>query len=154
MNAPAAQVDYFSFGESVIHYLPDGMSYVSIRVMNEGQRRTYQNKTSRAVDIDRGSEKMSMMLMPVEDMHALIETAVEDWNLVRGGDPVPFSPANLRVFLENTDPRVVDGIAEAIREANPWMLAEAMTVEAVDDEIRELQKKRAKLVEIEAGNGS
>lgn len=151
MNTPA-QVDYFNFGESVQHTLPDGVSYVSIRVMNEGQRRQYQAKTSRAVDIDRGSEKMSMLLMPVEDMHALIETALDGWNLVRGGEPVPFNNRNLQVFLENTDPRVVDEIAEAIRDANPWMLAEAMTVEAIDEEIADLQEKRKKLLVIEAGN--
>lgn len=119
--------------------------------MNEGQRRQFQSKTNRKVDIDRNTENMSLLLTPVEDNHALIETAVTGWNFQRGGNEVPFNPRNLTLFLEAADPRIVDQIGQAIRDANPWMLTEAMTVEAIDEEIDQLQKRRKLVVEQELG---
>ena len=37
------QDDYFGFAESRRHYLPDGLSWVEIAVMNEGEKRKFMN---------------------------------------------------------------------------------------------------------------
>lgn len=150
------QVDFFAFGDSVRHEieLPDGTkdgSWVTISVMNEGQRRKFQSKTNRKVDIDRNTENMSLLLTPVEDNHALIETALDGWNFKRNGDDVPFNTRNVQLFLEHADPRIVDQIGQAIRDANPWMLTEAMTVEAIDEEIEQLEKRRKLILDKELG---
>lgn len=144
------QVDYFGFSGSTTHVLPDGISRVTIKTMNEGEKSRYQRLTQRDVVLERGSGNARMKVDQSEERHALIETCVVDWNFVRNGSPVPFTKQNMNDFLKLADPKIVEDIEKACRKANPWLLGE-MTVEDIDREIANLQEMRQVAEEREQG---
>jgi hypothetical protein len=88
-----------------------------------------------------------------EENLALLQAAMVGWNLTRGGEPVPFSPGSRDMFLDNTNPRVIDLILKDIRKHNPWLMAE-LSVEEIDKEIASLQEMREAKVKEEEGNGN
>lgn len=137
----SGQVDYFAFDESFTCYLPDGKSWIAHKALNEGQRRAYLKQASREVRFRKGGEA-STTLDAGEERRALLTAAITGWNLVRGGSPVVFNPANLNRFLEAANPKVLDIIEKDVRLHNPWLLQE-MTVEDIDREIEALQEMRA-----------
>jgi hypothetical protein len=125
-------VDYFGFAGTERSFLPDKVSFVEIKIMNEGDRRNYLNKTNREVNFQKGG-MASMTMQPGDDRYQLLKQSIVGWNLVRGGNPIAFSPNNLDLFLRNCDPRIADGIEKDIRKFNPWMLQET----SLEDMIRE-----------------
>ncbi len=151
------QADYFSFDKTETVLLPDGVSYVEIKKLTEGDRRSYLNATNRDVKIERRTGDAAIRTAPGTEREILLEAAIVGWNLTREGKPVPFSKGSkgstLSQFLLNADPVVVDVIEKAVRMANPWLLSD-MTVEEIDKEIENLQDMRAKLIEQEEGNDS
>lgn len=148
-EAPAVQEDYFNFGGERTHVLPDGISEIYFRVMNEGQKATYQRNAQRSFTIKKGGDAEAKM-DPVRDRISLLEAAVTGWNLVRGGRPYPFTPRAFKDFLDLANPVVVDGLEKAIRKANPWLLQD-LSVEDIDREIADLQEMREAAVERERG---
>jgi hypothetical protein len=102
--------------------------------------------------VERSSGNARMKMAPGDERHALLEAAITGWNVVRGPDhvPMPFTPANLRVFLDKAPPRVIDLIEKEVRKANPWLLQE-MTVEDIDKEIASLEEMREAKLKEEAG---
>lgn len=142
--------DYFAFEETLRVPLSDGTSYIEHKVLNEGAKRQYLNKTNRSVKVSRVTQEASITSAPGDERHALLEAAITGWDLQTGGQSVPFNKDNLRRFLEVADPRVIDDIEKAIRLANPWLLQE-MSVEDIDKEIAALQELRTKKVEEEEG---
>lgn len=145
-----AQADYFGFESTVRHTLPDKVSWVEIRVMNEGQKARYQRDSQRDMTIERGSGNARVKVDPASDRHALINTALINWNLKRGGREVPFNSQNLRDFLTLADPKIVEGIEAAIRKANPWLQGD-MTPEEIDEEIDRLKELREEAVKRQLG---
>ena len=145
--------DYFGFEESHKVYLPDGVSYVEFEVMSEGRRRHYLNQTNRDVRIDKRTQDAHMSMKPGDERHALLMETISDWNLHRGGKPVPFSKNNLEQFLEKANPRIIDRIEKEVRKAHPWLMAE-MTVEDIDREIANLEEMREIVLKEEKGNDS
>jgi hypothetical protein len=83
----------------------------------------------------------------------LLRNTICGWNLMRGGQPLPFNQQNLNEFLMLANPSIINMIEKDVRLANPWLLAE-MTIEDIDKEIADLQDLRAKKVEEEAGKGT
>lgn len=146
----STQVDYFGFSGSAVHVLPDGVSTVTIKTMNEGEKSRYQKLTQRDVVLERGSGNARMKMDPSEERHALLETCITDWNLVRNGVPIPFGRQALNDFLKLADPKVVEDIEKACRKANPWLLSD-MTVEDIDREIENLKEMRQVAEEREQG---
>lgn len=152
-DALQEQQDYFGFGGEDRFIFPDGVSFVSFRVMNEGQRKKFETLTQRDMVLERKSGDARVGMNPAEQRHALLRTAITGWNLKRGNRPVPFTERNLLDFLELSDPKLIDEIERAIRQKNPWLLGE-MTVEDVDREIANLQEVREELLRKERGEGS
>lgn len=147
------QADYFGFGGEQNFIFPDGISYITFKVMNEGQRAKFQKLTSRDMVLERRSGDARVGVNPAEERHALIIAACVAWNLKRRGQPVPFTERALRDFLQFADPSIVDNLEKAIRKANPSLAAE-LSVEDIDREIENLQEMREEAAKREAGEGS
>jgi hypothetical protein len=138
-------VDYFGFAESRNVYLPDGNQYVTIETLNEGARRNYLNKVNRDVRVERASGDAKIRLAAGDDRHALLEQAIVGWNLrrrnERTGDvePVPFKESELKKFLQNANPKVIDIIEKEVRKDNTWLVGD-VTIEDIEKQIAELQE--------------
>lgn len=151
-QAQNQQQDYFGFDRTEKYYLPDGISYIEFKPMSEGKKKQFQDKTSRDLVLQRGGDARMSVLQGTE-RHELIKASCVDWNLTRGGRPVPFNPVNLGDFLTLADPRVIEGLEKEIRKANPWLLAE-MKSEDIEKEIENLQEMLAEAKKREAGEVS
>lgn len=143
-----AQQDYFGFDDKFQVVLPDGKSVIDHKKLNEGSKRKYLNKVNREVNLDRKTGNAKIQTAPGDEREILLKSAIVGWNLVKNGEPVQFSEHNLNDFLNVADPKIVDIIEKDIRKKNAWLLQD-MTVEAIDDEIKDLQELRQKLVEEE-----
>lgn len=150
--APTEDVyeDYFGFGDQERVTLPDGKSWVEFKVMNEGDRRKYLNQQNKKVTIRKGSGDAEMQLAPGDDKYNLLALTICNWNLRRGGQPVPFNGAELQRFLNGANPKIIDIIHREVTLAHPWLL-DQMTVEDIDKEIENLQKMREVVERNEAG---
>lgn len=146
-------VDYFGFEETYVLPLPDGRQTIEHKVLNEGQKRKYQNSINRDVVIQRATGDAKMRMAPGDERHHLLKTAITGWNMFRNGQPYAFSPRNLDDFLELAPPRIIDLIEKEVRKANPWLLQD-MSVEDIDKEMANLQEMRDKKVEEEAGKSA
>jgi hypothetical protein len=135
----AVQEDYFGF--EIVHTvpLPDGKSWVQHKEFTEGQRRKYLNEVNRDVVIQRGTGDARMRMAPGDERYSLLSTAIIGWNLIRGGQPVPFTDRNLKEFLEKANPRIIDLIEKEVRKVNPWLMQE-MTSEDIRKEIANLEE--------------
>lgn len=142
-------VDYFGFGRDEVFTLPDGKQHIYFKVMNEGQRASFQKRTSKDIKFNRASGDAAIKADQAEERHELIMSSVTGWDLRRRGatgwEIVPFSggspQSELGKWLKVADPKIVDDLELAIRRANPWMQAD-MTVEEIDKEIERLQDMR------------
>jgi hypothetical protein len=148
------QQDYFGFGEVHEVTLPDGISKIEHKALNEGARRRYLN---REIRVQRASGDMLMKMATGDELHVLLEEAISGWNLVREGRPIAFSKGSkgstLELFLSSASPQIVDIIVKDVRKHYPWLLAD-VTVEGIDEQIEELKEMRAKLLREEEGNGT
>ena len=139
------QVDYFGFEDTENVYLPDKVSYVTIQALNEGGRRHYLNRVNREVKIAKQTGDAIMQLANGDERRILLMEAIVGWNLVRipktGGPPQPlkFQESTLNDFLTNTNPKIVDIIDKAVRDQNPWLMA--------DVTLEDLLKQREELDE-------
>lgn len=153
-------VDYFSgFGRSEKFFLPDGVQYIEFSLLNEGQKTKFQKETRSSINIDRKTDKASIMPDPSRERHALIKASVCDWNMFsrdrQTGSKVAvrFSNMNLETWLRQGDPKIIAELEAAIRKANPWMLDD-VTVEDIDEQIAELQQLREEKEKMEAEKSS
>lgn len=144
------QVDYFGQSDDHKHMLPDGVSYVMLKEMREGERRKYLNKTNRDITIARASGDARLRLAPGDERFELLTAAITDWGLTKKGKDVPFNQRNLAEFLDRVDPRVADGIEEEVRRINPWLNSE-LSIEDIEAEIDRLQELLEKRQEEERG---
>lgn len=133
------QDDYFGTDEVHRAYLPDGKSYIEHRTLSHGLRKRYLNKTNRDLSINRATGDAKISMKPGDEKDELLKTAICGWNLVRAGQPVPFSPGALESWLQNANPKIVDIVEKEIRKANPWLMAE-MSSEDIQREIDSLQE--------------
>lgn len=144
------QVDYFSYSQSQNVVLPDGVSYVTIKKLNEGDRKKYQNATNREIALASRGGDAKVRLAPGDDRHALMKASIIGWNLTQGGNMVPFTQQAVEMFLSRTDPTVVDLIEKEVRKFNPWLLGE-MTVEQIQAEIDSLEEMKQVKIREEEG---
>lgn len=151
------QADYFGFEETHTYYFPDGVTFVQHKTMTEGDRRQYLDKVNREVRLLKTSGDAIMKMQAGQERTVLLTAAIVGWNLIRQGQPVPFSKgspgANLEQFLDKADPRVIDGIEKDIRKVNPWLMAD-LSVEDIDKQIEELHEMRDLKLKESEGNGS
>lgn len=143
-------VDYFAFDQTLRVLLPDGVSWVEHKVLNEGQRRKYLNETNRNVRFKKATGDAEMNLAPGTEKAALLEVALINWNLIKDGISTPFRIDTLRNFLNVANPKIIDIIHKEIVKANSWLMAE-MSLEDIDREIAALQEMRVTKVAEEEG---
>jgi len=146
------QADYFGFVHEERHTLPDGVSWVAIKKLNEGDRRAYQNASSRRLTVRRQGEA-EMKMAAGDEKHQLLMMAIVNWNLRSQGSVVPFSKQMLDRFLTVTDPMIVDDIEAAVRRLNPWLDGD-VTIEQIDKEIEALKETRERLIKEQEGKGT
>lgn len=144
------QDDYFGFDTTEKVSLPDGVSWIEFKILNEGDRARYLNAQNRKVTIRKGSGDAELEMAPGEDRKNLLSIAIVGWNLVRNGEPVRFTAGNLNQFLQLANPEIVDLIHKEVTLAHPWLLDD-MTLEQVDQEIENLQAIRNKIQDREEG---
>jgi hypothetical protein len=150
---PGEQANYFGFESRIKFFLPDGVSWIEFAKMNEGEKKMFQDKTSRDVVLERNSGNARMNMLQGTERHELIKSSIKDWNLRNEDGPVPCTPSNIQMFLTVADPQIIEDLEKAIRKANPWLLSE-MSVEDIDKEIANLQEMRAIAEKRERGEGS
>lgn len=148
--------DYFGFDKTEVYTLPDGKQQIFFKVMNEGQKVKFQQKTNRDIHVNRGTNDMRIKADPAGERQALIESSVTGWSLKRRNpssgqwENAPFSNTGspgdeLHKWLAIANPKIVEELEDAIRKANPWLQAD-MTVEQIDEEIQRLHDLRAEVV--------
>lgn len=147
------QADYFGFGEFHSVTLPDGISYIQHKTLNEGDRRKYLNSVNRDVKFQKATGDAIMRIASGDEKQALLRSAIVGWNLSRGGQPVPFNDRTLAEFLEKASPKIIDIIHKDVQRANDWLAAD-VTVDDIDKEIAELQELRAKKLDEEQGKAA
>lgn len=147
------QADYFGVTADTKYMLPDGVSYVMLRTMNEGGRSQYQKESSKDVTVHKLSGDAKLRVDQAAERHALLRACITDWNLMRGGQPVRFSSAEMTGFLRDAPTKVIDGIEEKCRELNEWLIAD-MKLEDIDAEIDRLREMRKQVEEEQAGNAA
>lgn len=152
------QEDYFAFDDEENVTLPDGITFVTIRALNEGARKKYMNNQNREITVERVTQNMKLKVESGEERHSLLEQAIVGWNLIaRDKDgktqQQACSKAAIQSFLRTANPKIVDIIDKAVRKQNPW-LRQQMTVEDIDTQIAELQELRETLEKDEAGKDS
>lgn len=147
----SGQVDYFGLDETFKVFLPDHQTWIEHRTLNEGQRRTYLKSVNRDVRIDKVRGDAHLKMSPGEERKALLTIAIVDWNLVRGGGPLPFNTRSLDEFLEKAPPKIIDIIEKDVRLKNGWLQAE-MSSDDIKKEIETLQELLEQKLEEESGN--
>lgn len=147
------QQDYFGFSATEKFYFPDKVTYIEFTKMNEGQKKTFQDKTSKDLVLERTSGNARMSVLQGTERHELIKSCVVGWNLVRGGQPVPFNRVALDDFLQLANPVLVEDLEKAIRKANPWLLGD-MKSEDIRKQISDLEEMLEVQLKREAGEVS
>jgi hypothetical protein len=151
--------DYFGWGDAKEFTFPDGKQKIFFKVMNEGERKKFQQKTNRDIRFNQSTRDAHLKTDAAEERWQLITNSVTGWSLKRrnangGWSDVPFSVgspgAELEKWLERANPKIVDDLEFAIRMANPWMQAD-MTVAEIDIEMNRLVELRKAQVEKERG---
>lgn len=145
-------VDFFDVLEEYQCLFPDGTQYVSVKVMNEGDRRRYLNKTNREVRMNAQTREMKMQSAAGDDKHALLKIAITGWNVYKAGRPVPFNEHGLEQALNNWPPAIVDLIEQKVTEVNPWLKGTEDNLPAMKDEYEQLGDRIKQLEDRAAKN--
>lgn len=156
------QANYWGVDETKNVFFPDGVTFVTIKTLAEGDRRKYLNATSKDMKLDRQSGEASIKMGLGDERYELLKASIVGWNLVRPkgtGDhemqPVTFSKgtpgSELEKWLDVAPPSITETIEKEIRLLNSWLQAD-LTVEDIDKQIAELMEIRAKKVEDNEGN--
>lgn len=152
-------VDYWGTDETERWNFPDGVQWMDVKVMNEGDRGRFERLTSQDLRVDQRSQQAIMKMDQTRDRHSLIEAAVTNWKLykkIKGGEragqleEVRFTREKLTAWLQEANPKLVDDLSMFIRKVNPWLHGE-MTIEQVDQEIERLRGVRDDLEKRDAG---
>lgn len=153
-------IDYFTFDETLRHYLPDGIHYIEFKPMTEGKRRKYQSKTMTTMTMNRASGDSKIGINVARDREELLNASVTGWFMERRdgmGNIVSVDFRDSRhgwlAWSENTNPKLIEDLEKAIRKANPWMQAD-LDIEEVDNEIERLTELRRELMDRKLGEGA
>jgi len=144
------QIDYFAPVEDAKTVLPDGISFIKHKVLNEGDRKRYLRAVNRDLKIQKGTGDAIMRLAAGEDRTALLRVAITGWNLMADGAPLPFTQQNLDRLLDGPV-AILELVEKDVKKNNPWLFADA-TVEDIDEEIERLKELREQVLEEKQGN--
>jgi hypothetical protein len=155
--------DYF--GSDVTHkfVMPDRKQWIEFKELNEGDIARYQSILNRDVTVLKQTGDARIKINQVEERHALLMVAVVGWHMMRkdprkGWLPVPFSNSGkgstFMQWVNVARPQLIADLEEAIRKANPYLLAaNNETLEAIDKQIAQLQEQREQVVARMSGEG-
>lgn len=143
-----APVDYFAQGADVVTMLPDGVSWISHKKLNEGDRKRYLQSINKDLKIQKGTGDAIMKLAAGEDRSALLAVAITGWNLTRGGVQWPFNQQNLRALLDGPV-QILELVEKDVKKNNSWLFNDD-TVEDIDKEIERLQSMKDAILERDA----
>lgn len=146
-------MDYFGVDERHRVLLPDNVSWIEHKTLNEGERREYLKKTNKEVKLQRATGDAVMKMSPGEERQALLEVALTNWHLMRGGQEVAFNKTELSMFLTVAPPKILDLVEADIRLKNSWLQGD-MTLEDIEKEIANLEELREQKLKEEEGKGS
>lgn len=149
------QANYWGFEQRDKFFLPDGVSYIEIKKMNEGDKSSYQSKTRSDIRLQRNTGDAHMKADPAVERKELILSSVCGWNLLdQQGNPIAFNKTSGAFsfvrWMEQADPKIIEGLEKAIRKFNPWLLSD-MSVEDIDREIENLQEMREEALKRQEG---
>jgi hypothetical protein len=152
------QANYFGFSQTHRVFFPDGVTYVEIKTLNEGDRRAYLDAVNREVRLQKTSGDAIMKMATGSERKVLLEASIIGWNLLGpNGQPLTFSNdgrgGTLQQFLNQADPSIIDIIEKEIRKRNVWLMAD-LSVEDIDKQIEELHEMRAVKIKEAEGNDS
>lgn len=127
---------------------PDGIQKIFFKRMTEGEKADFQKRTNKDIRVQRSTGDAKMSVDPASERHALIELSVTGWKLykkVRQGNrevmaETQFDKKALKDWMLNTNPKFVQDLERAIREANEWMKIDA-SVEALEAEREALDER-------------
>lgn len=131
------QEDYFGFSHEEKVMFPDGVTYVIIKKLNEGDRKAFLNKSNRRLSIKKSTGDAELNVAAGDEKHHLLTVSITGWNLLRGGQPVSWNRKVLDEWLTVANPKIVDHIEAAIHKLNPWLDNE-VSIEALEKEIADL----------------
>lgn len=145
------RADYFGASRTFVVALPDGESSITHRTLMEGEKRKYMNAVNRGLTLNRKTQDAKVSLAPGDDRLELFKLAIVDWDLFKEGKPFPFSQNALRNnALDNLPPEILDIVEADIRKHNTWLLDD-ISIEDIEEEIKNLTELRDKKVEEEEG---
>lgn len=154
--------DYYGFAEEHVYKMPDGRQWIKFKTFTEGDLALYHKLLKRDVVVEKASGDARIKIDQIEERHALLHVAVTGWLMMKktpkGWVQQPFSNGRggteFDKWLNVANPAIIEDLAEAVRKENPFLLGTgADTLEAIDKQIDELQKKRQELVERQRGEG-
>ena len=142
--------DYFGFNVTEKWFFPDKVQFIEYRLLDEGRKVKFQQKTKSAVKINRGTQDASFEMDAAKERTELINTSVVGWRMFRrdpegGRHPieVPYSERDFKKWLEGADPTLVQSLEFQIRKSNPWLLGDSdQSIEEYDKEIDRLAQLR------------
>lgn len=153
-------IDYFTFEESIKHFLPDGKHYIEFKPMTEGVRRKYQSRTQPTITSNRASGDSKIGINIARDREHLLNESVVGWFMEMRdgmGNIVEVRFDDKRngwlAWQERANPKLIEDLEKAIRKANPWMQSD-MDIKEVDEEIERLQTLRTELLDRELGESA
>jgi hypothetical protein len=151
--------DYFGFAKTEAYTLPDGKQQIFFQVMNEGQKTQFQKKISMDIHVNQQTRDTRIKTDVAGERRALITSSVTGWSLKQRNPQGQWVDAQfgnngtpgdlLNQWLDKADPKIVEGLEDAIRKANPWLQQE-MTVEQIDEEMSRLADLRAEVLKTNA----
>lgn len=147
------QEDYFGFDLSHKWFLPDNVSFIEYRVMNEGAKAKFQRATNRDLTMNRNTQDLKVKVDQASERWELLKASVVGWNLVRQGNPISFTKNNFENWLEMANPKLIQDLEQAIRMANPWMQDE-MTLDQINEERKRLNDLEDQITKRAAEKGS
>ena len=156
METPTTRRSFFGGNSVVRHNMKDDpASWVEVKVMTEGDRAKYDSDTKTPMEVDSNTKKTQFSVDSGVQRAALVRHGVKAWNFVDsdGVTELPVNRGTLDRILTEFAPAIIDEIAQAVTEANPWLKGER-TVEEIDTEIERLEKERAEVKAREEGNES
>lgn len=146
----AVQEDYFGTDETYRFMFPDGITWIEFKVMTEGDRGKYQHETLREVTVRKTTGDTSLQVDPAKEREVLLDRHYRDWNLIHNGAPAPSGEAQFKAWRLKANPKLIDDIVACVREHNPFLITDNMTVEEIDKEIDRLNTMRDLVEKAEA----
>lgn len=144
-------LDTWSYSTVEQHVIPNsGGQYIEFKKMTEADKTEFQAKTNRDVRVQSTTKDIKLNMDPGKERRVLLDICVVGWNLYRPSMrpqdngalvQVAFDKKAFSEWLKVVDPKIIQDLEKAIRDANPWMRQD-LTADEYDIEIAALEELR------------